>query len=100
MVEALDKIELAARIYARDNPHVWALFVRFTFELIRSGRQSYSSKAVFERIRWHVDVTTKSVDEFKINNNYTAIFARWFHAQYPQHVGFFRTRERIAKKAS
>ena len=78
--------------YHKKNPHVWDLFVTFTFQMINRGHQHYSSKAVFERIRWHTDIETKG-DPFKICNNYTAYYARYFHVMYPEHEGFFRSRE-------
>ena len=92
-----EEIEQAASVYAHANPKVWALFVRFTFQLIHAGRSHYSAKAVFERIRWHVAIDTEA-DDFKINNNYTSVFARWFHRQYPAHDGFFRLRERPSER--
>lgn len=91
--DAPDRIELAARWFVEENPHVWALFVRFTFELIRAGREHYSADAVFHRIRWHTAIETNDA-EFKVNNNHAACFARWFDATYPEHVGFFRMRGR------
>ena len=73
------------------NPHVWELFVKFTFQAIQRGHKNYSSKAVFERIRWHTDVETVG-EPFKMSNNYTAYYARLFHHKYPQYDGFFRTK--------
>ena len=76
----------------KENPHVWELFVKFTLEAINAGRTHYSSKAVFERIRWHTEIETRG-DIFKIGNNHTAYYARYFHHCYPKHDGFFRIRE-------
>lgn len=80
--------------FHRDNPQVYALFVRFALQA--AGRRShFGAKAVFERMRWHAafDVTG---DEFKVNNNYTAFYARLFERDYPQHAGFFRQRASVA----
>jgi len=85
------RLELAFLEFDRANPEVWRLFVRFTFQVIRSGRRHYGAKAVFERIRWHVALETTEVD-FKLNNNFTAYYARKFHEEYPEHAGFFHTR--------
>lgn len=90
-----DEIEAAARRFVKLNPEVWDLFLKFTFQLLARGRKHYSSDAVLHRIRWYTDVET-SGDEFKVNNNFSAVFARWFHDAYPEHDGFFRTRERIS----
>lgn len=76
-----------------DNPHVWKLFVRFAMEVIDTGRDHYSADAICHRIRWHVDIETRDREGFKINNNYTAFLARRFEGVFPEHMGFFRTRE-------
>lgn len=80
------------------NPMVWELFVKFSRTALRAGRKALSSKLIVERIRWEVYVTTKSEDEFKINNNWTAFYARKFMARYPEYKGFFRTRSSGADK--
>lgn len=88
-----EEIEEAAVKFHRENPKVWKYFVRFTFEVIHRGFRHYSAKGVFERIRWETDeadVDGKST--FKLNNNYSAFFARWFMDTYPEHDGFFRLR--------
>ena len=91
------EIDAKARRFVSENPTVWALFVRFTMELIHAGREHYSSDAVVHRIRWYTSVETTG-DEFKISNSYTAVFARWFHEAYPEHAGFFRTRTRPSSR--
>lgn len=59
-----------------------------------------NAKGIFERIRWHTDKPNhEGKSTFKLNNNYTAIYARMFHACYPEHAGFFRTRHQISEKA-
>lgn len=79
--------------FHKENPHVYDLFQNFTLDVIARGHKHYSAKAVFERIRWHTDVETKCEREFKLSNNHTAYYARFFHHCYPQHNGFFRTKE-------
>jgi len=78
--------------FHRENPRVYELFKRFTFQLIERGFKHHSSDAVVHRIRWHTDVeTTTATDSFKIANAHTAFYARLFMADHPQHKGFFRT---------
>lgn len=72
-------------------PEVWALFQMFTLGLISSGRKHHSSDAVLHRVRWETAAGNKGTD-FKINNNWSPYYARKFHATFPHHVGFFRTR--------
>lgn len=78
--------------FDQDNPDVWELFKQFTFELINAGREYYSVDAVVHRIRWETAVQTESKDEYKINDHFTAHYARKFHDEFPKHTGFFRTR--------
>jgi len=80
-----------------ENQKVWELFVRYTLQAINAGREHYSSKAVFERLRWYFDFETS--DQVKLNNNFTAYYARLFHAKFPQHDGFFQNRKRISEDA-
>lgn len=61
------------------NPKVFELADRFTREAIEAGRQRFGMKMVFERIRWYSAVETTG-SSFKLNNNYTAFYARlWMH---------------------
>ena len=84
--------------YHNENPEVYELFKRFTYEVIARGHDQYSSKAIFERIRWHTDVETTD-EEFKISNNYTPYYARLFMYEHPEHQGFFRTQILAEEKA-
>lgn len=73
------------------NPQVYALFERFTFEVIMRGFRHYSADAIIHRVRWETSITTTD-NEFKINDHHTAYYARRFHANHPEHDGFFRLR--------
>lgn len=79
-------------VFHEANPHVWELFKRYAFEVKRTGRPRYSVQAIFERIRWHVAIETRG-DDFKINNNYRACYARLLILEHPEFAGFFVTRE-------
>lgn len=80
-------------LFDRENPHVYAHFVNFARKARNAGFKSYSSKAIIERIRWHLNVETVRHDEFKINNNYTAYYARKMMQEFPEYKFFFVTRE-------
>ena len=88
--------EQCGRFHA-EHPKVWKYFVRFTFEMIDRGYSHYSVKAVFERIRWEMDAGGDGTHAFKLNNNYTAFYGRRFMRMYPEHSGFFRTREQLSE---
>ena len=77
-----DQIYARFKLFHAENPEVWTLFKRFAFEVIRRGREHYSVNAIFERIRWHVDIETESSDELKLNNDFRAYYARMFHAKH------------------
>ena len=77
--------------YHEKHPHVWRLFQQFAFEKIELGYKHYSSKSIFERIRWEHDTGPKT-EKFAISNDYTPYYARKFHRKYPDYDGFFRTK--------
>ena len=79
--------------FDKDNPHVWDLFVKYTEDVVRAGKKNYSSKAIFERIRWHTDIETKSDVQFKLSNNHTAYYARKYMDTFPDRQGFFNTKQ-------
>lgn len=92
-----DQIFEAFVEFFQANPSVWRLFKQFTFDAINAGRENYSSNAIFERIRWHVDIDINTPGELKLNNNFRAYYARLFHLAYPKHSGFFRNRKRTSE---
>jgi hypothetical protein len=74
------------------NPCVYELFDNFTRLLLDRGYEHHSADAVLHRIRWATTVETTEAD-FKINNNYSAYYARLWMKNNPAHEGFFRCRE-------
>jgi len=76
--------------YHAANPHLYAVFCRFTLEVIKAGRKA-SVGMIFNRIRWETRVVTEG-DRFKINDRYQPFYSRKFMEDHPQHRGFFSTR--------
>jgi len=91
-IDTRSALQKAFEQFDKDNPHVWNLFVQFAFRAIRKGFNHYGAKTIFEAIRYHSDIVTKDKD-FKLNNDYTAYYARKFEREYPEHRGFFRMRK-------
>ena len=91
-----DEMREQVAAFHRQHPEIWDLFVRFTFEMINRGYTHYSVNAVFERIRWEIDAGGDGTHAFKLNNNYRAFYSRRFMRMYPQHDGFFRTRQQTS----
>lgn len=79
------------------NPKVYALFSRFTLDAINAGRVRFSQNFVVERIRWYTAIETRG-DDFKINNNYRAYYARLWMRDHPDFDGLFGTRTLTTKR--
>lgn len=88
-----DEIQRNFERFHAENPHVYALWHRFTREMIEAGFQRGSAKLVAERIRWETAITTTSEPPVKINNNYRSRYARLWMDRNPLYGDFFRTRE-------
>ena len=73
------------------NPGIYALFVKFTMLTIKAGKKHFGAKAIMERVRWETMEQGKGM--FKINNNYTAYYARLFEEKNPEHKGYFLKRK-------
>jgi len=85
--------------YHRENPHVYDLFLKYAKQVRNSGFDRFSSKAIFERLRWHLSFETHDCDgAFKINNNYTSFYARKVMEENPEFINFFETRARKGDK--
>lgn len=76
----------------KDNPQVYELFERFTFEAIGSGREHFSHWLIMNRIRWETAIKTTG-PVFKISNDYIAYYARLFMSLHPEYKGFFRIKK-------
>lgn len=75
------------------NPDVEDAIVRIARHLRAGGHERGSMKMIFERLRWLHHVATKG-DKYKLNNNFTSLYAREVMRTCPELRGFFETRER------
>jgi hypothetical protein len=76
--------------YQERNPRIYKEFKHYVFQLIEAGETKIGSKSIFEQIRWQSKI--KKEGEFKINNNYTADYARKFEQDFPHFAGIFEKR--------
>ena len=76
--------------YQERNPRLYKEFVHYTYQMIGAGQTRIGAKAIFERIRWESKIERN--DEFKINNNYSADYARKFEEDFPYFAGIFEKR--------
>jgi hypothetical protein len=93
----LEEMREQVTAYHKQHPEVFQMFEEFTFQMINRGFKNYSSKAIFERIRWEKDAGGNGESQFKIGNNYAAFYGRRFMRKHPQHDGFFRTRKQTSE---
>jgi hypothetical protein len=87
------------------NPHVLELLLRFSDQVLAVGRQRFGIAALFERVRWYVDIETHSAPPIraadgqlrrpvlKLNNNHRAYYARLLMLLRPALVGVLETRQ-------
>ncbi len=74
------------------NPHIAAHLAQMALALRRQGRTRYGIKALVEALRFQYAVQTTG-DDFKINNDFTAHYARLLMREHPALADFFETRE-------
>lgn len=86
------EIQTKFETYNSDNPEIYKLFTKFSGQVMKSGMTKYSANAIFERIRWYVDIETAG-DKFKVNNNYRPYYARKLMSENKEFAGFFEIRE-------
>jgi hypothetical protein len=73
------------------NPDVYEALRRFALEAKRHGRRRLGMKALYERVRWYTQIESRG-EAFKLNNNWTAFYARLLMQNEPELAGFFETR--------
>ena len=76
-----------------NNPIVYATFLKYTKEVIKSGYKKYSVKHILGRVRWHLKFEVEGNHEYKINDAFTSRYARMFASDYPEWATFFNYRK-------
>jgi len=78
------------------NPHVYKLIVDISMSMKRSGVHKFGMKGVFEYMRWQYSMQTQG-ERYKLNNVFTALYARLIMECEPGLKGFFETRKRLVR---
>jgi hypothetical protein len=79
-------------------PRAWSAFCDFTFADVDDGQTQVGAKSVWEDMRWQAKVAMRDhAEDWALNNNLTASFARIFMAAYPE-FPVFRTRKRPSER--
>lgn len=90
-------IEQAWREFDKENPQVYRVLVRLALEVYDRGIERIGIGLLWERMRWEMMMqATDPSSEFKLNNNYRALYARKIMKEHPQLEGLFATRKRRA----
>ena len=103
-----DRIESDFWDFHTANPDVYAELRSLALRLRRQGRKFYGIKALYEVVRFnhamsktpHLPAYGVEPKELKINNNFTALYARLLMEREPKLKGFFATRKRRTPGAS
>ena len=74
------------------NPEFYRLFERYTLQAIYRGHLRLSGWLIANRVRWESSIVTKG-DDYKISNDFIALFTRLFMINNPQYIGFFETKQ-------
>jgi len=85
-------IEEAFRRFHAENPHVAQELVRLARQAKRAGATRLGMKMLFEVLRWRHTLRTGG-DDFKLNNNYHAYYARLIMSENEDLEGVFETRK-------
>lgn len=90
--------DMKARWWAwhKENPKVWALFERFALEALDKGMTRLSGWLIVNRIRWEVAMTKG--EEFKVRNEFIALYVRLFQKRHPQQAKMFTTKPQAAAR--
>lgn len=93
-----DRIREEFEAFDREHPEVYERFCDLVQQLRTRGHKHYSADGILHVIRFHTSVNPKYADrgDFKINNNFTALYARKWQASHPACRDFFETRRRGA----
>lgn len=76
--------------YNEENPQIYAEFRKIAFQLIGRNYKRIGARQILEVIRYHTMISGN--DQFKVNNNYSADYARLFEKDFPQYGGIFMKR--------
>jgi hypothetical protein len=95
----MGKLETAFWKFHGEHPDIYGYLVRFARQWRqRRGENAHLGiKALFERVRWEMGLTSEIKESPKLNNNHTAFYARLIMDKNLDLVGIFcLRRQRIA----
>jgi len=75
-----------------ENPQVYSSLADMSLRLVRAGQKRLSINMLFEVLRYRTILRTRG-DQFKLNNNYRAEYARKLMRENPELYGQFEIRK-------
>jgi hypothetical protein len=99
-MESFNKIEQAFIEFDTENPEVYRQLVRLARQWRAAGKAKLGIKTLFEKLRWewHVAGLTES-DGYKLNNNFTALYARKIMKNEADLDGLFEIRSLASERS-
>ena len=79
--------------YHQAHPGIYQRFKDLALRLIEQGKTHYGAKTIMEVIRYHTDADSRPGSKFKIDNSFSAYYARKFADDHPEHKHFFSMRQ-------
>jgi hypothetical protein len=77
--------------FHREHPEIYVLFDKFAQQAIAKGHKRFSADALLHRIRWEASIETAG-HPYKINDHFSAYYARLWIENNPGREGFFERR--------
>lgn len=78
------------------NPGVYVELERRALALYRAGRKHIGIALIYEAMRYEWLIRIDHADDWRLNNDYRALYARLLIAEHPELAGVIETRERRA----
>jgi hypothetical protein len=72
--------------FHKQHPEIYTLYKLCAFELVKRNVRKISSDFILHKIRWDMIAADKHI---RINNDYSAHYARKFVKDYPNYGGSF-----------
>jgi hypothetical protein len=79
----MPSIESKFRNFHAENPHVLTELERLAAQWFNAGNSKVGVQLLLEVLRYNRSITTKSADDFKVNNDFAAHYARMMVARNP-----------------
>ncbi|OHD16554.1 MAG: hypothetical protein A2Y38_01215 [Spirochaetes bacterium GWB1_59_5] len=80
------------REYHAKNPQIYERFRELALSVYKAGRRHYSAWAIMNIIRWEHDLKTTG-SEFKLSNDFIALYSRLMILNYPMFTDFFTLKQ-------